>query len=782
MSRSTTFLLLLAGVALAGEALPAAKSPESKSPESKAPESKLPEPKLPGLDTPWPEAEMALWQAKVAKVIAAHQGKSGVDSTDEREKSSLLRTELAWLAGDRDIAIAAMQEEDKEAESIHAWTEGIDLYYCFTLKGQVVKYFWFGDQLKPEYRERMRKAGATWSASDPRPSLEYVLALEDRDPQVVAFAQANLDKMWRTPDEVRALADQADKEKDGAANKQRFAAYMRKFAGAMPQTKPTDVAGWRHWMAMLTDSAEINQVAGEPVHAFLVFEEYERRVNPNPHPKFGIGSGPVGTVWSPNVRGMRADARNTDNLRAMRDIAVYLFAEETVRNADAAGKPSPDHEQVRRYYKHKLQRAAATYWSMGNGEWDSMAYLGHTTAAWCNLYSFARDEEVRRSGKAVLDLICTSAARRWWNNAWGGPQARDYGDVGSSGTEPSCGAAGYFSLFFAPTVEQVEPEADQVTAILSGYRPPFAVVQLARRAQTPPREEWAAQPAYETWLPQNQRSPVSFETTSYGRGWQLGSLARGSGGDVNGFKLLIDRPGKVPATMCVSGGPGKNAAISQAPGECIAQRGNAVLWLGQAPEPKAGKDGKTAAFAWQTQFSVPKGLPRSQAGDWWIIDAGAAWVAIRPFGCTPAFDQPVTIGGKKEAIPFLEGLLLKANAPGFQGFALEIGDPATHATREAFAAALAKSTIDVAELAQGKVGCTSSAGYRMAVRWAQPQPEVWHDGVQVDWMARRDHWRAAPGSPSAVNLGFFQGELTVVAGGQRFVGKVDLKTGVYTWK
>ena len=60
-----------------------------------------------------------------------------------------------------------------------------------------------------------------------------------------------------------------------------------------------------------------------------VYEDIERLANPFPHPLHGVGSGPVGVGWDPAVRGTRADARNTDNLRAMRDIAVCLMAEET---------------------------------------------------------------------------------------------------------------------------------------------------------------------------------------------------------------------------------------------------------------------------------------------------------------------------------------------------------------------------------------------------------------------------------------------------------------------
>jgi hypothetical protein len=721
----------------------------------------------PALVHPWPADDVALLEAKARRVIAAHAGKIGVTTADEREKHSMLATILAGLAGDTAAAGKALMTPDADLRS-NAWTQGIDFYYAFTLKGQVVTYFFCGDWLDPAYRERMRQGAAAWTATDPRPSLEYVGALDSSDPAVAAYARDALAAMWRDPAAVRAMADVAASEDH--PNKTRFAAYMRRFAEVMPQTMPTDHAGWRRWLTLLTDDAEIDRIAGEHVHAFLVFEEYERRVNPNPHPVHGIGSGPVGTVWAPRVRGMRTDARNTDNLRAMRDVAVYLFAEET------------GNAVVRDYYRHRLLATARTYWSMGNGEWDSMAYLGHLHAAWCNLYSFAKDPAVRRAGLAVLDLLSVSAARRYWNNAWCGPLARDYGDIGTGGDGHSCGAAGYFSYFFAESVDGVATDADLLMPIIAGYRPPWAVVQLARRRGPVPREEWAAQPAYETWLPQNTDQPAYHETTTYGRGWQMGSLAEGSGGDLNGFKILVDRPGRVPATISAAGGPGRNPVISQAPGERIAQRGNALLWLARVPELPPGKDG--VARTWAMQFLVPADLPRVVVDGWWVVDGGGVWVAIQPQGAQgdPAQAGGATTAKGKAADTVAQTIRATAAGPGFAGFALAIGDVATHGTRAAFLAGLSAAPVDAAALASGTLAWSPPGAGAMAVTWTDAgPPQISHDGVPVDWSARRAHWAAAPGSPEAVHLGWKTGALRVCAGNTIWTASVDLGTGAYSW-
>mgnify|MGYP000688445103 CR=1 FL=1 len=54
----------------------------------------------------------------------------------------------------------------------------------------------------PEYRATFAEAIKVWTASDPRPTLEYVLNLESPEPSVRAFAAQQVD---RRPDLAGAL-------------------------------------------------------------------------------------------------------------------------------------------------------------------------------------------------------------------------------------------------------------------------------------------------------------------------------------------------------------------------------------------------------------------------------------------------------------------------------------------------------------------------------------------------------------------------------------------------
>lgn len=82
----------------------------------------------------------------------------------------------------------------------------------------------------------------------------------------------------------------------------------------------------------------------------------------------------------------------------MREVAIYLMAEET------------GNELTRKIFKERLRITAKNFLTLGNGEWDSPAYLAHTATAYVNLYDFAKDEEVRLLAKGILDFIMTSAA------------------------------------------------------------------------------------------------------------------------------------------------------------------------------------------------------------------------------------------------------------------------------------------------------------------------------------------------------------------------------------
>lgn len=253
----------------------------------------------------WSEELEREWNQRVKTILQAYSNIEYYGNTyGENEKKSYSRAMFDLLVGHREKALEFLQSEDKQVQE-HAHTEGIDYYYCFTLKGQIRKYFLFGQDLDPNYRQRMFRGAKKWTASDP-----------------------------------------------------------------------------------LT----------------------------RPHPIYHYGN-TEGNDWDISKRGRWVDARNTDNLRAMRETSVYLMAEET------------GNEITRLLYKEKIRRYVGALYNIGMGEWDSQVYHGHTFAPYLNLYDFAKDTQVKELAKKALDWLSTAAAIKYYHGGWGGPVKRDYGDA-----------------------------------------------------------------------------------------------------------------------------------------------------------------------------------------------------------------------------------------------------------------------------------------------------------------------------------------------------------------
>ena len=120
------------------------------------------------LANPWPDDWESAFRERAARAVRqlASQRLGGT-TYGESEKDLYPRAMAHVLAGDKARGLRYLQETDNQARTVHAHTGGIDLYWCFTLKGQVRKYFLFGPDLDPEYRDRMRSAFASWTSADP---------------------------------------------------------------------------------------------------------------------------------------------------------------------------------------------------------------------------------------------------------------------------------------------------------------------------------------------------------------------------------------------------------------------------------------------------------------------------------------------------------------------------------------------------------------------------------------------------------------------------------------
>jgi len=581
-----------------------------------------------------PELEAA-YQIRASEAIKYYAGRGYGNTHGENEKRSYPFAMFDFLAGNQEKALEFLQSEDAEARD-NQHTGGIDYYYSFTLKVQIRKYFFFGEFLNPDYKQRMFAGAKKWTEQDPKG---------------------------------------------------------------------------------------------------------------RPHPIYGKGKG--GNGWGPEVRGGWVDGRNTDNLRAMREVGVYLMAEET------------GNEDTRLLYKQKLYRYVWALYHIGMGEWDSENYLGHTFAAYLNLYDFAQDQEVKQLGKAALDWMATAAALKYYRGGFGGPTKRDYGE---GNVVYGSNSARLFSLYFGDvTSPNPKPERDIIHLITSNYRPPAAVVALARKQFDKPVEILATKPIYENWKPGGEEQPAYWETSFFGNTYQLGSVAaKFADGDVGTFKLMAynQERGVDYFVANTSGGwvkPGKN------PGDQIGQYRNLVIWLRPASEQPFF-------------FQLPKSAKVEQENGIWFLELEKTWLAIHAINLS-AYTE-VEIEKQKLAEHYSQEQTWQATSTGkdYTGFALEVGEQESHGSYSKFKQAVkAKTQLDLTNLATGTVELRGANGNRLQLTHNPKNelPIILRNGVQHDWLQQFDLYRSSNGK-KPISLGWKTGNLRVEAGESIFEANVGI--------
>jgi hypothetical protein len=634
-------LLTIAGVSCAQD---------SNAPPSPATVEAIGGVKLPAISTkfrnPWTAELEAGFQERAASIIRHFANPDGYgNGYGENEKQSYPRAMFDFLAGNRQKALAFLQAEDPQVPN-HAHTEGIDYYYSFTLKGQIRKYFLFGQFLNPAYKQRMFRGAKQWTAKDP-----------------------------------------------------------------------------------LTQ----------------------------PHPRYGMGDG-SGRDWDISKRGRWVDARNTDNLRAMRETSIYLMAEET------------GNEETRQIYKRKLQRYVSALYHIGMGEWDSEVYHSHTFAPYLNLYDFAKDREVKALAKAALDWLAAAAAVKYYRGGWGGAVKRDYGG-GNVGMGSS--AARSFWLYFGDSpLPNDAPELDTLHFITSRYRPPQAVVALAQKKFAKPVEILSSKPVYENWKPGNDVMPGYWETLFFGKTYQMGSVAAAfPAEDVAPFKLMAySRSRGVDFFVANTGNnwvrQGKNL------GDEIGQYRNLLIWLRPVSEQPFF-------------FQLPKtAMPKARSAtaevesNIWFFKLEKTWLALRPINLTNY--TPVPIQDGKYGPIYQQEQTYKAMAKGknYAGFALEVGEEGASLSYEQFKASIKqKSQLDLSALATGKVTLKGADGNTLQLTYNPDYllPVIERDGKRYDWSNHFALYDSQSRDGAPISLGWKQGKLRVKAGGLSF--ETEVKSG-----
>ncbi len=583
------------------------------------------------------EYEKAFWERanemirSVTRNPDGSWAKMGINTYFENEKQSYPNQMFHILAGDVERGVKALQAEDNQAKGDNAHTLGIDFFPAFTLKGQMRKYFFFGNLLDPAYMARMKEAMAIWTKTDPR----------------------------TTPHPI-------------------YQKFNPKIEG-----------------------------------------------------------------WQPNRFGNRqVDSRNTDNLRAMRDIAIYLFAEEAGNTAtmEAAKKNII-------FYVNSL-------YTIGMGEWDSDTYLCHSVAPYLCLYDFAKDPKMQQVGKAALDFFFTSAALKYDHGAFSGPEKRDYGNGYWELASPF---AKFFSVYFGQNVKGAGAnEYDAVHAITSNYRPAPAILALAQKDFPRPVEVLGTKPVYENWKDGARERPGFFETMYFGNTFQMGSVVSSGGdGDTGPFRLSAVNSKRGADVVNISSHKKLNEKF---PGDQIGQYRNLIVWLRPAD--------KETDFT----FFLPTDAPRQTKDGVTFVKLENTWLALRPIQL--ADFKPAEMDAKFTK-QYPDSILLSAAAANdapFVGVAMEVGEAGMDF--DEFVAKVSKDQkLDLSGIAEGKVRLTGIDGSFVEMKHSSDSdlPSLSRNGEMRDWNdpANFALWRTVGDRP-LVSLGWKQGTLKVTAGGHTF--------------
>ncbi len=476
-----------------------------------------------------------------------------------------------------------------------------------------------------------------------------------------------------------------------------------------------------------------------------------------PHPAFKI----AGDGWGPDVKNSWVDVRSTENLFLMRVTSVYLMAEET------------GNEDTRKQYKETILKYAAALYRVGMGEWDSENYHGHSVAPLLNLFDFAKDKEVKAAAKLCLDYMCAIGAVKYYRGAFNGPTNRDY-----THPQPFGGSApAMLWLYFGDTpLENTAYESDEVHVLTSGYRPPAAVVELARKSLTRPVELFASKPGYSATTGNDLKSPPEYlETQYFGRTFQMGSLVGGTTAGktaVNGFKIVAtdDKRGAI-AIQAVPGpdpkfvGSAKYVEGKVSGENRVGQNGELAVWLVKGGE---------SPWVWV----IPQGVGVETDGGVTCLRCEATMIALTPINTSEVvvsdeLNRSLAGDAKETAWKGHKVLSAKGSGGKFCGVAVEVGEAPDYKTYADFKkAVLAKSKV---VLNNDEARYAGANGRSVKLMFADKPVDtgVWRDGKVHDLTAHAKHLYRTDGEKPVVEQAWLGGTLTVRAGKKTFTGSVS---------
>jgi hypothetical protein len=191
----------------------------------------------PKLRNEWTSELETQFQQRAKVIIQSFANSKQYGNTfQENEKRSYPNAMFDFLAGNREKAIAFLQQDDTQTKD-QAHTNGIDYYFSFTLKGQIRKYFLFGSYLDPTYRQKMYDGAKKWTQEDPLTRPHPIYGEGDGSGKDWSIQRRGLWVDGRNTDNLRAMRETSvylmAEETGNEATRQRYKQKLQRYVWAL---------------------------------------------------------------------------------------------------------------------------------------------------------------------------------------------------------------------------------------------------------------------------------------------------------------------------------------------------------------------------------------------------------------------------------------------------------------------------------------------------------------------------------------------------------------------
>jgi len=399
----------------------------------------------------------------------------------------------------------------------------------------------------------------------------------------------------------------------------------------------------------------------------------------------------------------------TENHKTMWRTSGLLYSQILGPDAKVSGYTAAEAERIT---TKVLTRGWQDILQLGNGEWDSSSYYPWQIRGFLNLYDFSPKAETRALAQFALDYFFATYGLKLFNGTFIGAQKR--------GFVSGHGMHGMDNMLWAYAPRTTMPATNIVLSLhqaTTKYRPNRVIANIISKNVPLPFEAQMARPTYHL-----KDTNASQETFYCDKGFALGSVAltmEDNPTQQTVWSLGCRHPG---GTFVFGGGQPKfRSPVGHSPFTQVVQKRGAliVLTAGNELTPvTAAERWEKAATAAESWLFVPKGVKIvTDEPDWIVLDAGEAWVTVRPIG-----EAHLWMPGKDKMADY--NILV---VPGRQsGYVVEAVSKATVPVKTKFQVTTGNDY---------RVEYTSCAGDTIA---AKHEPVGWRasaviNGTPVDW-------------------------------------------------